>query len=81
MNYDDALAWLVRYMEDIQYYNTYPSRRYHLDTLASSLSNKEKLRRLVSDGLVQTELYGDVLSSIDMHADALEYFEKHVQFE
>lgn len=79
MNYDDALAWLTRFMEDSGYYTKYPSRRYHQDVLNSDKTPKQKVEWLVSDGLLQTELYGDVLSSIDMHAEPLEYFEKHIQ--
>lgn len=79
MNYDDALAWLTRFMEDTNYYTRYPTRRYHKRVLDSDKTPKQKVAWLVSDGLLQTELCGDVLSSIDMGADPLEYFEQHIQ--
>lgn len=78
MNYDDALAWLTRFLEDVRYYEKNPSRRYLRDVVEKQPDSKSKVRILVGDGLVQELLYGDVLSSIDMHADALECFENHI---
>lgn len=78
MDYEKALTHLENLLDSTDYFNKYPSRYYNKEVLKSNKTTEEKVRWLLRDGLIQTELYGKPLSSIDMHAEAVEYFIQHV---
>jgi hypothetical protein len=74
-----TLEWLIKYLEEIDYFNKYPTRRYIQEAINDDTQTPEyKVKLIVCDGLVQTHLYGDVLSTIDLSADPVEYFYSHV---
>lgn len=63
------------------FYNEYPSKRFVLkDFDRTDIEDERKLAYIMGDSVVQKLLYGDVLSSIDMHADPVEYFYQHMPF-
>lgn len=78
MDYQKALTHLETLLDSTDYFNKYPSRYYNKEVLKSNKTTEEKVRWLLRDGLIQTELYGKTLSSIDMHAEPVEYFKTHI---
>lgn len=57
-----------------------PSKRFVMEDFDRDIPDEEKLKHILGDSVVQKLLYGGVLSSIDMHADPVEYFYSHPPF-
>ena len=76
----ETLSWLRVFLIMIDFSELYPSKRFVPETLDRDIPDERKLALILSDSMVQKHLYGDVLSSIDMRADPVEYFYEHMPF-
>ncbi|MGH9857774.1 MAG: hypothetical protein ACRD4B_08020 [Acidobacteriota bacterium] len=67
---------LVKLMEDIDYYNKYPSRRYLKESISRENTIEGKVRAILQDSLIQREVFPDWISRSHSVNDTLEYYMK-----
>jgi len=67
---------LVKLMEDIDYYNKYPTRRYLQNSIDREDTIEGKVRAILQDSLIQREVFPDWISRSHSVGDTLEYYLK-----
>lgn len=67
---------LVKLMEDIDYYNKYPSRKYLQNSIDHEDTIEGKVRAILQDSLIQREVFPDWISRSHSIDDTLEYYLK-----
>jgi hypothetical protein len=72
----EAYFKLVKLMEDIDYYNKYPSRRYLQDFIDREDTIEGKVRAILQDSLIQREVFPDWMSRDHSVNNALEHYLK-----
>lgn len=76
MHIAEAYLKLVQLMEDIDYYNKYPSRRYLREFIDREKTIEGKVRAMLQDSLIQREVFPDWISKSYSINDTLEYYLK-----
>jgi hypothetical protein len=66
----------VKLMEDIDYYNKYPTWRYLQNSIDCEETIEGKIRANLQDSLIQREVFPDWISRSHSVGDTLEYYLK-----
>lgn len=70
---------LLKFMNDIDYWNKYPSRWYLKDLLREAKTEDEKLVVLLRDTLIQQHLYDNwLVISSEIYKDPVAYVKEHM---
>lgn len=77
-NSEMTLAWLLFYLEAIDYFNEYPTRQYLKELIESDKPTDRIVRAILSDDLVQRHLYVNWLSDRYKIDDPVKYFHEHI---
>jgi len=65
---------LTQLMEDIDYYNKHPSRRYLKESIEKAPTLEDKVRIILEDGFIQKEILPNWLTERYKIKDMLEYY-------
>ncbi len=72
----EAYFKLIKLMEDIDYYNKYPSRKYLQEFIDREDTIEGKVRAILQDSLIQREIFPDWLSRSHSIDNTLEHYLK-----
>lgn len=72
----EAYFKLLKLMEDIDYYNRYPTRRYLQEFIDRENTIEGKVRAILQDSLIQREVFPNWLMERNNIKDPLEYYLK-----
>lgn len=67
---------LLKLMDDIDYYNKYPTRRYLQEYIDRESTIEGKVRAILQDGLIQRELFPNWLTERHTITDPLDHYLK-----
>jgi hypothetical protein len=76
MHIVEAYLKLAQLMEDIDYYNKYPSRSYLKEFIDRENTVEGKVRAMLQDSLIQREVFPNWISKSNTVSDVVEHYFK-----